>query len=961
MRQLFFLALFCIFLQTGICSPAVYPLEVKTVKLSNGFTVWLNEDHSQPKIFGAVLVKAGAKDCPNTGIAHYFEHMMFKGTEKIGTINYAVEKVLLDSIALKYDELAVTKDKERRNLIQKEINRLTVRSAAYAIPNEFSRLILKYGGSDLNAGTSNDYTVYLNVFSPPYIRQWAELNSERLIDPVFRLFQSELETVYEEKNMYNDFIGSQAIEKVTERFFAPHPYAYPIVGSTENLKNPRLSEMMKFFDEYYVAGNMGLILCGDFHSEEIMPVLEETFGRIRQGKAPEREIPAPALFNGRETFKARIPIPLLKAEAICWRGVPANHPDEAALNIAAGLLDNSNNTGYLNKLTVDGDVMAAGFMNESMNDAGLIGLLIVPKIFGQSCSKAKKLAMHEVERIKNGDFTDEAFNSLKLEQKRNYGKELEDIDSRAEIMLDLYSEGKSWDSYLDDIKTIDSITRDDVVKVANKYFTGNYLDVMKRTGNYPKDNLPKPGFAPVVPKNAEAKSEYAKKLEQIPVAQSQSRFLDFKNDVKTIRLAPKATLYVTTNPVNNIFTLDIEFAKGTLESKLLGPMTSYINLLGTDSLPCVRLKEQFQQLGSSMSFDSEDDKFVVHLSGFDPYLPPTLALAGDFMKHIKDDPSKMKQVIDDAKIEKRALKKSADEMASALLDKVRYGDRSEYLNCMSLPELKKLKGSDLINEFKNIIQVECDIHYCGNLPADKVASVINRNIDTEAIHISSNNPVYREPAPCSKPLVYFIDMPKSSQSIVYEYMPGNKEFSEKERHEAALFNSYFGGDMSSLLFQQVREFRSLAYWVESRYIVPPYVHRDQPGQFVTMLSTQCDKTTDALTVLDSLVHAMPEKTERFSIASQSIKNKINNDYPPFRERSEEIASLKREGYLSDPNRGLLNDISGMDMQNISSFYRKNIKDRPIAYIVVGNKKRIDMKKLASWGTIVNVKTKEVYR
>lgn len=262
-------------------------LQVKEHRLSNGLTVWLNEDHTQPKVFGAVLVKAGAKDSPNTGIAHYFEHIMFKGTDKIGTVDYEAEKVYLDSIAIKYDELAITQEPKKRLEIQKEINELSIKVADYMIPNEFNRLISRYGGTQLNAGTSYDYTVYMNTFSPQYFAQWAELNSERLINPVFRMFQSGLETVYEEKNMYHDFIGRDAVDKLMERYFLPHPYAYPILGSTENLKNPRLTEMKRFFEEYYVASNMGLILSGDFETDEVLPILEKTFSRVRQGALRE--------------------------------------------------------------------------------------------------------------------------------------------------------------------------------------------------------------------------------------------------------------------------------------------------------------------------------------------------------------------------------------------------------------------------------------------------------------------------------------------------------------------------------------------------------------------------------------------------------------------------------------------------------------------------------------------------
>lgn len=295
-------------------------LEVKEYKLSNGLTVWLNEDHNQPKVFGAVLVKAGSKDSPNTGIAHYFEHMMFKGTDKIGTIDYEKEKVYLDSIAACYDRLAETQQPKLCQEIQQEINELSIKAAEYVIPNEFNRLISQYGGTQLNAGTSYDYTVYMNTFSPQYFAQWAELNSERLINPVFRMFQSELETVYEEKNMYHDFIGRDAVDKLMERYFLPHPYAYPILGSTESLKNPRLSDMRKFFEEYYVASNMGVILSGDFDTEEVLPVLEKTFSWIRSGEVPERDKIEIKPFEGEENFTVKFPIPIVNVAGMGFRG-----------------------------------------------------------------------------------------------------------------------------------------------------------------------------------------------------------------------------------------------------------------------------------------------------------------------------------------------------------------------------------------------------------------------------------------------------------------------------------------------------------------------------------------------------------------------------------------------------------------------------------------------------------------
>jgi len=349
-------------------------------------------------------------------------------------------------------------------------------------------------------------------------------------------------------------MGRQALEKVLERFFAPHPYAYPIVGSAENLKNPQLSMMRKFFEDYYVAGNMGLILCGDFNTAETLPILEKTFSRIRPGEAPKKDIIEPKPFNGKETFTVKLPIPMIKLVGLGWRGVPVNHQDEVTLRIISGLLNNGNGTGYLDRISVEGKLMQAYAMSQSMNDAGAVFLLAIPKILVQSEDKAKRLVMHEVKRIQDGDFSDEAFNSLKLEQLRNYEKELENIDSRAQKMLLLFSEGKSWNDYLDEMKKIETLTKEDVVKIANKYFTENYLQVTKKTGNYPKNNLQKPNFAPIVPKNSGVKSEYAKNLEKMETLEAHPRFLDFDKDIEKTQLSSIATLYATSNPVNDIFT-----------------------------------------------------------------------------------------------------------------------------------------------------------------------------------------------------------------------------------------------------------------------------------------------------------------------------------------------------------------------------------------------------------------------
>ena len=936
-------------------------LKVKEYRLENGLTVWLNEDHSQPKVFGAVVVKAGAKDCPDTGIAHYFEHMMFKGTDRIGTLDYESEKVLLDSIAMKYDELAMTEDTAARARLQKEINELSIRASEYVIPNEFNRLINRFGGSGLNAATSYDATIYFNTFSPQYMVQWAEINSERLINPVFRLFQSELETVYEEKNMYGDFIGGQVMDTLMARYFGPHPYAYPIIGSTKNLKNPRLTEMHKFFEDYYVASNMALILSGDFDAQQVMPILEKAFSRIRSGNAPKQEKVMLPPFNGRETMKVKFPIPFIKAMGLGFRGVSANHEDQVALNIAVNLLNNANGTGYLDKLMVEHKLMGALAINESMNEAGILAVAIMPKLLIQSYSSAEKMVWDEINRVKNGDFSDEMFNSLKLEQKRQYASSLENIDSRATIMMNLFSQGKSWNDYLNEVARIESITKEDVVRVAQKYFSNNYLCVTKSTGKYPKDNLPKPAFSPVVPRNADASSSYAKQLEKIPEQQVAPRIIDFEKDVKTSKLTPLVTLYTTPNPLNDIFTLNISYGIGALEQPELMQLTNYLQLLGTESLSFEQFRSRLQSIGSTLAFDVTPDAFVMKVTGFDNHIDETMELVGDFIRHAKADDKKLRQIVDDAKVSEKAFFKSGDNVASALLEQVKYGDQSRYLRKLSLSQIKKLKGKDMLAIYDKVRSVQCDLHYCGTLPVEKVIGTIRQHLPLERTTIASNSPYYRELKQYDRPTVFFIDMPDMAQSIVYGYVKGDPVDDKASRHASRLFSVYFGGDMSSLMFQEIREFRSFAYRTSGRYQLPNHAHKGTAGSFTAMLSTQSDKTLDALGVLDSLIREMPLKPERVEAVKQTLVNRINNDYPPFRNLSEKVASARMEGFDRDPAEEFLRDIATMDMQDISRFYREQISGRPVVYVIAGNRKHIDMKKLAEYGTIIKVKKKDIYK
>jgi len=890
-------------------------------------------------------------------VAHYFEHILFKGTDKIGTINYAEEKIWLDSISEKYDELARLSDPEKRLEIQKEINDLSIKAAEYVIPNEFNKLISQYGGTGLNAGTSWDYTMYFNTFTPQYMKQWCEINSERLINPVFRMFQSELETVYEEKNMYADMLGSQAVEKTIEQFFKPHPYQYPIIGSTENLKNPRLSEMEEFFKTYYVAGNMGLVLSGDFDTEEVLPLLEATFGKIQKGSVEKPAIEMPAPIEGRVDLKAKIPIPFVRGNALLWRGVPSNHPDEIALSLAISFLSNENKTGLLDKLTIDGKLMMSAAIPLSMNDAGAIAVIAIPNIPFQTYGSAQKLLFGALDKIKSGDISDEMFQSLKLEQERKHLLDLESLDTRNQKIIEVFAKGMTWSEYLKQTEKIKSITKQDVIDIANKYFSDNYFDVKKKTGKYPNAKISKPPFKPIEAVNKEQESDYSKWLETLGSSEFTPRYLDFENDGPSVSLGDNrlVNLYYTPNDMNNVFSLTMNFEIGSRQLPTLSPLVSYLNYLGTDKQSVDQFNEELQQLGSTLNFNVHSTHFTISVSGFDDTFEETFKLVSYFLTNLKPDKSKLKKLTKEKKLEDKATRKSPDELSKALTEKVKFDKESEYLTRLSLKELKQISGEQFISDLQKVLSTEANFHYSGTLSQNQIANIITQNFSINKINLNSDNPDFKEGIAYSQPKVFFYNDSKATQSIVQAYILGPIQNSNYDKNLAQLFNTYFGSGMSSLMFQEIREFRSLAYRANSSVENPPVKLNDKAMRFNLFLSTQADKTTNAIQAVESLLAEMPLSEKRLKAAKESMINQAQSAYPNFRQKTQRVALYKRQGYSEDPNELLVENVSEMKLQDLEDFYMKNIQGKTVVYIVVGNKKKIDMKQLEKIGEVEEMK------
>ena len=938
------------------------PLEVRQFELSNGMQVWVNKDSSQPIVYGAVVVRAGAKDSPDTGLAHYLEHLLFKGTEELGTVDYEAEKVWLDSIASCYDRLATLTDDAERKAVQKEIGRLSQRAADYAIPNEFDRLIARFGGTGLNAATSYDYTYYYNTFSPQYIEQWAELNSHRMINPVFRLFQGELETVYEEKNRSADNTMQAPLFEMIKEFSGSNPYSYQVIGSTENLKNPRLGEMMAFFDKYYVGCNMGLILSGDIDEEGLEPLLERTFGRIRRGETPEKAPVQVEPFTASREVKIKAEIPLIKISVYAFNGPTDSDEDASALDLATGLLTNSFGSGLLDSLTLGHKMLLGGAQRLPMfNEMGIVGFAVVPNIPFGSLPKAEKLCWEQINKVKRGEFSDKEVEALKFETARNAEEMLETIAGRSEQMVSVMTQGRSWKEYLDQVEAIRGISRDDIVRVANKYFTDKYIRFEKVMGSYPKDNIAKPDLEPVVPQHAGERSEYAKRLEAMPVREVQPRLIDLQRDVEHLDVTPTVKMYYKENPVNDLFNLTIRVVRGSQEDPKVTQVASFLNTVGTDSLSIQQLSRAWQALGTTFYVSSGNHNFDLTISGFEDRLDESLKLLRHFIDHAEADKDSFKELLTSIDLEKQTFfTGGTSNIMSAMQQKVFLGDNSSYLTQLDKKELKAVGAKGLMDTFSDLMDHGYTVLYSGRKPAGEVAAALKRRLDLNRA-VKTEDWARIDNMRYDTPTVFFYDLPRSRQAQIVTYQTFNKPQSGTDKAALRVLSEYFGGGMFSLMFQEVREFRAMAYSASGYTDDPAPAYPNDPAVFVTSLGTQADKSLSAMQLVDSLIHTLPLKENSLESAIYSIVGKANNGYPTFRSLPSSVSNYERLGYKSDPDKEVLENLSSIDAATLKAYYEANVIPAPVAWIIVGDRKTLPMEEIARYGTIVEFEKKDIYK
>ena len=930
----------CLFFLTSVRAQG--SLKVETFRLDNGLKVILCEEHSQPKVYGCVVVHAGSKnEKPTaTGVAHYFEHIMFKGTDRIGTTDWAKEKLYLDSISQAYDRLHATNDAKQRHNIQLEINRLNIAASKYAIPNEVDAILQKMGCTGLNAGTSYDYTVYYNTLPSNQLSNWMDVYVERFRNPVFRLFQSELEAVYEEKNMYDNQMGHDFSRNIFTEAFGNHPYSREVIGLAEHLKNPQPSEMQEFFNTYYVANNMTLLLVGDFNTAEARRLVKEKFSVWRSGQLPQQPSYDLPKFEKQKVLDVRqTPI---KMGIMIFPGVTEKHPDYMPLDMLGSILGGG--SGLLDKATSDNRIMMAQLMPLSLQDAGSTVILYVPNIIGQKHAAAEQVIWDCIDSIKQGNFSDELLESIKTSSIVSQQRQVEDLKSISNLLLSLELKGSDYQEWLRDNKRWMYLTRDEVIEVANKYFDRDHCTLVRSKMGFPKhDAAVKPDWDHLEAQNKDAHSPFARMIEMNRPDPIKPQIIDFKKDVSITDVTSNCQLFSAPNPKNDVFNLTIYYHYGHIDDYNLDRAFEYMQLLGADGMSLQQFNMEMDKLGGRVSLSlTGDDRSCLSISGLEQNMDSILSLVSRWIHKPTHDKRQIDKMVDELKAGMKAAKNDASSWRYALDEYVDYGSQSSYLRQMPYQEWGKLTCEQLHDEMMDIFTRNGFATFTGNTsPEDVCAKLRQYDLVREKVGVAPRRAFKRQKQDQNQ--VYYAHNKKFLQSDIQFIIP-SIDFDTADQAASFLFNEYFGGSMNGVVFQEIREFRSLGY--STRGYFSYNLRNLNPSFLYCYLGTQCDKTYDGVEAMRQLMVDFPERPDKLAPAIEQKVAARNSDYYDFRNIPSFVHNNMEIGWTYDHRAEITQQISRLTMDDLRAFHNKYIKGRPLVVEITGNAKKYDPKAVA---------------
>lgn len=931
------------------------PMGVTIYKLDNGLTVYLTENHQQPRFYAEIVVRAGSKHDPAdaTGLAHYLEHLLFKGTTKLGTLDYEKEKPHLDRIEELYEQHFREPDPAKRAEIYAQINEESKKAAEYAIPNEFDRLYKAMGGTAVNAHTSNEETVYKVELPSNRLEQWALIEAERFRAPVFRLFQPELEIVYEEKNRSMDNKDRIISEAVNAALYKVHPYGQQTtLGSVEHLKKPSLVHIRNYYDTYYVPNNMAICISGDIDKAECIEVIDRHFSAWTPKKLPKSAKWKEEPLEGAE--RVTVKYPGEEYVLLAFRTAPNGHKDADALRLVDMVLSNSV-AGLIDLNLVQSQrVRAAGSFPVLNNDYGSQYLFGIPKE-GQTLAEVEKLLLEQIALIKNGEIEDWVIPAIITDFTKTRKAGLESDESRVAYMRESYIAFEEWEETVEQLDRLAKLTKRDIVRVANKYFGDDYVSGYREDGQHfvPKIEKPKIDQVAIDPRR---QSEFAKKVLGMHVDPLEPVFLDPNKDYSITEDPNGIRFYYVHNPINDLYSLTFSVDFGTDHDNRLAIAQQLLDKSGAGELSAEQLAKEWYKLGTSFSFGAGEFESSFTIAGLDENLEPSLGLLMKLVREPSCDPSVLEQLKEIVLARREDAKKDPSTIAGAVVQYNRFGQDSSFLRMLPSDGVRALTVEELHGLTRSLLDHKHAVIYVGSLPQERVIELIRRHNPVTKPLMDPPPYRYKRLRTVDATEIYFFHK-ETAQSQVQVDFPG-EIYNEANVPASIMFNNYFAGGMAGVVFQELREARALAYAVGARYVTGG--RSGDQNYMVGGMGTQSDKTPEAVEAFVQLLDAMPVSEDRFAISKAALLNSFTSQRLGFRDVAGAVRGWERLGLPVDPRRARYELAKQAQIDLMLNFYQSQIAKKPKLISVVGDKSKIDMDRLSRMGRIVEVGVDQVF-
>ncbi|MCA0428892.1 MAG: insulinase family protein [Bacteroidetes bacterium] len=932
------------------------PLNTRIYTLKNGMKVYLSVYKNAPRIQTYIAVRAGSKNDPAnaTGLAHYLEHMVFKGTDAYGTKDFKKESIEIKKIENLYEVYRATKDEAKRKQIYHQIDSISGVAAKYAIANEYDKMLAGIGADGTNAFTFFDQTVYVNDIPSNQINNFLKIEAERFRKPILRLFHTELEAVYEEKNRGLDSDGDKVFEAIMASLYKNHTYGtQTTIGTIDHLKNPSMVEINKFYNTYYKPNNMALVMSGDFDPDQVAKEAEKTLGKLVQKPVPTFTFQPESPITSKIIKNVVGPDP--SSVNIAWRVSGYGTKDADISDVVSSILYN-NVAGLLDlNLNQAQKVLSSNVLNLILKDHGIIGISGEPKE-GQKLEDVEKLILEQIALLRKGEFADWLLDAVKTEIKLSSTKELESNNSRGMKMVDAFINNQKWQSEVDYLERINKITKQDIIAFANKYLgDNNYCVVYKNIGEDTSiQKVEKPSITPVEVDRDNA-SPFVQTVMTNSVNNIQPVFLDFEKDIVKSTIKSNIPIYYVNNKENKLFNLYYKFDMGNNNDKLLPIVAKYFDYLGTTDMTPAQVKQEMYKLGTSLNVYIDDENVWVSVNGIEENFYKTVQLFEKLFTNPVIDKTTLTNVIADYKKSRNDEKLQKRIVMQGLTQYARFGPSNPFSNKFTDEELDKITVDDIKYKILLLLSYQHSVLFYGPQKIDDVKMTLN------SYHTV---PDQLKPVPAPKEFilktlqneVYTTDFDMKQAEIVF--LSNGKDYNVNDVPVTKLYNAYFGDGMSGVVFQDLRESKALAYSCYSRFNLPNKLTKKSFNY--SYIGSQADKMGDALKGMTDLLNNMPKSDVSFTSAKEMLNAEMSTQRITKSDILFAYLSAMDLGLNYDIRKTVFDKLPSLNFDEIKKFQNETISNKPTTIVVVAKKENIDTKVLEKYGTIKFVTLKEIF-